>query len=67
MPALGVFVSDVLTHESVGVTVVEEGQGGEHAAVTGVIGEEAELGEYAVDVGFDGLGGEDETFGDSLV
>ena len=67
MPALGVFLSDVLTHESVGVTVVEEGQGGEHAAVAGVVGEEAEFGEYAVDMGFYGLGGEEEAFGDSLV
>jgi hypothetical protein len=46
---------------------VEEGQGGKQAAVTGVIGEEAELGEYAVHVGFYRLWGEVETFGDSLV
>ena len=63
----GVFLSGVLTSESVGVTVVEEGQGGEHAAVSGVIGEQAELGEYAVDVGFYRLWGEVETFGNSLV
>ena len=67
VPALGVFLSDVLTHESVGVTVVEEGQGGKHPAVPRVIGEEAELGEYAVDMGFYGLWREEETFGDSLV